>query len=107
MAGGESYATETFSLTHHALVLIRHGESEWNNLNLFTGWYDVPFSEKSRGEAKAAGALMKKEGLSFDKAYTSLLKRAIHTLWIGLEEMDQMWIPQVKNWRLNERHYGK
>ena len=90
----------------HKLVLIRHGESEWNKLNLFTGWTDVPLSDKGVEEARAAGKLLKEEGFSFDAAYTSTLKRAIKTLWLVLEEMDQMWIPVTKDWRLNERHYG-
>ena len=90
----------------HKLVLIRHGESEWNKENRFTGWKDVDLSEKGRAEAKAAGQLLKAEGFSFDEAYTSVLKRAIRTLWIVLDEMDLMWIPVTKSWLLNERHYG-
>ncbi|MGQ0541374.1 MAG: 2,3-diphosphoglycerate-dependent phosphoglycerate mutase [Blastocatellia bacterium] len=90
----------------HKLVLIRHGESHWNKENRFTGWKDVDLSEKGREEAKAAGKLLKDEGFSFDEAYTSVLKRAIRTLWIVLDEMDLMWIPETKSWRLNERHYG-
>lgn len=90
----------------HKLVLIRHGESEWNKENRFTGWKDVDLSEKGREEAKAAGLLLKAEGFTFDEAYTSVLKRAIRTLWIILEEMDLMWIPETKSWLLNERHYG-
>lgn len=90
----------------HKLVLIRHGESEWNKENRFTGWKDVDLSEKGKEEAKAAGQLLKAEGLSFDEAYTSVLKRAIRTLWIILDEMDLMWIPETKSWLLNERHYG-
>ncbi|ETP49356.1 hypothetical protein F442_05109 [Phytophthora nicotianae P10297] len=90
----------------HTLVLIRHGESEWNKKNLFTGWYDVQLSEKGNKEAAAAGQLLKKEGYTFDIAYTSYLKRAIRTLWHVLEQTDQMWIPVFKTWRLNERHYG-
>lgn len=90
----------------HKLVLIRHGESEWNKENRFTGWKDVDLSEKGRIEAKAAGELLKKEGFTFDEAYTSVLKRAIRTLWIILDEMDLMWIPETKSWLLNERHYG-
>ncbi|HEX8734444.1 MAG TPA: 2,3-bisphosphoglycerate-dependent phosphoglycerate mutase, partial [Pyrinomonadaceae bacterium] len=77
----------------HKLVLIRHGESEWNRENRFTGWKDVDLSEKGRAEAKAAGQLLKAEGFTFDEAYTSVLKRAIRTLWIILDEMDLMWIP--------------
>lgn len=88
------------------LVLIRHGESEWNKENRFTGWKDVDLSEKGRAEAKAAGQLLKAEGFTFDEAYTSVLKRAIRTLWIVLDEMDLMWIPETKSWLLNERHYG-
>lgn len=90
----------------HKLVLIRHGESEWNKENRFTGWKDVDLSEKGRSEAKAAGELLKNEGFTFDAAYTSVLKRAIRTLWIILDEMDLMWIPETKSWLLNERHYG-
>ncbi len=90
----------------HKLVLIRHGESEWNKENRFTGWKDVDLSEKGRVEAKAAGALLKAEGFTFDEAYTSVLKRAIRTLWMILDEMDLMWIPETKSWLLNERHYG-
>ncbi len=88
------------------LVLIRHGESEWNRENRFTGWKDVDLSEKGREEAHAAGKLLKAEGFTFDEAYTSVLKRAIRTLWIILDEMDLMWIPETKSWLLNERHYG-
>ena len=88
------------------LVLVRHGESQWNNENRFTGWYDVDLSEKGVGEAKAAGKLLKDEGFSFDFAYTSVLKRAIHTLWNVLDELDQAWLPVEKSWKLNERHYG-
>lgn len=88
------------------LVLVRHGESQWNQENRFTGWYDVDLSEKGRSEAKAAGQLLHKEGYSFDYAYTSVLKRAIHTLWNILDGVDQAWLPVEKNWRLNERHYG-
>ena len=90
----------------HKLVLIRHGESEWNKENRFTGWKDVDLSEKGREEAHAAGKLLKAEGFEFDEAYTSVLKRAIRTLWIILDEMDLMWIPETKSWLLNERHYG-
>ncbi|MCK9582555.1 MAG: 2,3-diphosphoglycerate-dependent phosphoglycerate mutase [Endomicrobiales bacterium] len=88
------------------LVLIRHGESTWNKENKFTGWTDVDLSEKGTEEAKTAGLLMKKEGLIFDMAYTSVLKRAIRTLWYSMDTMDLMWIPVVRSWRLNERHYG-
>lgn len=90
----------------HKLVLIRHGESQWNKENRFTGWKDVDLSEKGLEEAKAAGKLLKDEGFTFDEAYTSVLKRAIRTLWTVLDEMDLMWIPETKSWRLNERHYG-
>ena len=88
------------------LVLVRHGESQWNKENRFTGWYDVDLSEKGVSEAKAAGKLLKEEGYSFDFAYTSVLKRAIHTLWNVLDELDQAWLPVEKSWKLNERHYG-
>lgn len=88
------------------LVLVRHGESEWNKLNLFTGWTDVDLSEKGHEEAKAAGKLLKQEGYDFDICYTSRLKRAIHTLNHILDEMDRAWLPVVKSWKLNERHYG-
>ncbi len=88
------------------LVLVRHGESQWNMENRFTGWYDVDLSEKGRTEAKAAGQLLRSEGYAFDFAYTSVLKRAIHTLWNILDELDQAWLPVEKSWRLNERHYG-
>jgi 2,3-bisphosphoglycerate-dependent phosphoglycerate mutase len=90
----------------YKLVLIRHGESEWNKENRFTGWKDVDLSERGREEALAAGKLLKAEGFTFDEAYTSVLKRAIRTLWIILDEMDLMWIPETKSWLLNERHYG-
>jgi 2,3-bisphosphoglycerate-dependent phosphoglycerate mutase len=88
------------------LVLLRHGESTWNKENRFTGWTDVDLSEKGREEAREAGRLMNAEKYEFDVAYTSLLKRAIRTLWITLDEMDMMWIPVHRSWRLNERHYG-
>lgn len=88
------------------LVLVRHGESEWNRLNLFTGWTDVDLSEKGHGEARSAGNLLKAEGYDFDLCYTSYLKRAIHTLYHILDEMDRAWLPVVKSWKLNERHYG-
>lgn len=88
------------------LVLVRHGESEWNKLNLFTGWHDVDLSEKGREEAKQGGEILKQEGFDFDVAYTSRLKRAIHTLNHILDEMDRNWIPVHKAWELNERHYG-
>ena len=88
------------------LVLLRHGESTWNKDNRFTGWTDVGLTEKGKEEAVQAGRLLAKEGFVFDVAFTSVLKRAIKTLWIALEEMDLMWIPVYNNWRLNERHYG-
>jgi len=88
------------------LVLLRHGESEWNRLNLFTGWTDVVLSEKGRREAAEAGLLMKEAGYDFDICYTSYLKRAIHTLNLALEQMDREWLPVQKTWLLNERHYG-
>lgn len=90
----------------YKLVLIRHGESEWNKENRFTGWKDVDLSEKGMQEAHRAGKLLLQEGFAFDEAYTSVLKRAIRTLWIILDEMDLMWIPETKSWMLNERHYG-
>jgi 2,3-bisphosphoglycerate-dependent phosphoglycerate mutase len=88
------------------LVLLRHGESVWNKENRFTGWTDVDLSERGREEAVEAGRLLKNEGFEFDVAHTSLLKRAIRTLWIALSEMNMMWIPEHRSWRLNERHYG-
>ena len=87
------------------IVLLRHGESIWNKENLFTGWTDVDLSEQGKREAKRAGELLKAGGFIFDVAFTSVLKRAIRTLWIALDELDQMWIPVVHSWRLNERHY--
>lgn len=88
------------------LVLLRHGQSLWNLENKFTGWTDVDLSKQGIGEAHQAGMLLKSEGYEFDVAYTSLLKRAIRTLWIVLDELDLMWIPVHRSWRLNERHYG-
>ncbi|MEO5861468.1 MAG: 2,3-diphosphoglycerate-dependent phosphoglycerate mutase [Burkholderiales bacterium] len=88
------------------LVLLRHGESIWNRENRFTGWYDVDLSEKGLNEARDAGRLLREQGFVFDIAYTSVLKRAIRTLWLALDQMDLMWIPVTKSWRLNERHYG-
>ncbi|MGW8195796.1 MAG: 2,3-diphosphoglycerate-dependent phosphoglycerate mutase [Desulforhopalus sp.] len=88
------------------LVLLRHGESVWNQDNRFTGWTDVELSEKGKKEAKEAGELLARQGYKFNRAYTSFLKRAVKTLWIVLEEMDLMWIPVIRSWRLNERHYG-
>jgi len=90
----------------HKIVLVRHGESAWNKENRFTGWTDVSLSEKGIKEAREAGRFLREGGYTFDIAYTSVLKRAIKTLWIVLEEMDLMWIPVVGSWRLNERHYG-
>jgi 2,3-bisphosphoglycerate-dependent phosphoglycerate mutase len=90
----------------HKLVLLRHGESTWNLENRFTGWTDVDLSPKGEQEAHEAGRLLREGGYVFDVAYTSVLKRAIRTLWIALDEMDQMWIPVHRSWRLNERHYG-
>ena len=90
----------------HKLVLLRHGESIWNRENRFTGWTDVDLSERGREEAREAGALLKQQGLVFDLAFTSVLKRAIRTLWLALDEMDLMWLPVRNSWRLNERHYG-
>lgn len=90
----------------YKLVLIRHGESVWNKENRFTGWVDVDLSEQGLKEAKAAGQILKAEGFDFDRAYTSVLKRAIRTCWTTLSEIDQMWIPVQSDWRLNERHYG-
>jgi 2,3-bisphosphoglycerate-dependent phosphoglycerate mutase len=88
------------------LVLLRHGESDWNRENRFTGWTDVDLSDKGVAEARAAGKLLKAEGYAFDLAHTSVLRRAIRTLWIALDELGQMWLPVEKDWRLNERHYG-
>ncbi|MBQ8693282.1 MAG: 2,3-diphosphoglycerate-dependent phosphoglycerate mutase [Synergistaceae bacterium] len=90
----------------YSITLIRHGESAWNKENRFTGWTDVPLSEKGIEEARSAGKLLKAEGFNFDLAFTSVLKRAIKTLWLTLEEMDLMWIPVRNSWKLNERHYG-
>ena len=90
----------------HKLVLIRHGESTWNLENRFTGWTDVDLTPTGEAQARAAGRLLKAEGYEFDIAYTSVLKRAIRTLWLTLDEMDRHWLPVVKSWRLNERHYG-
>jgi 2,3-bisphosphoglycerate-dependent phosphoglycerate mutase len=90
----------------HKLVLLRHGESDWNRENRFTGWTDVDLSERGRQEAQEAGRLLKEGGYGFETAFTSVLKRAIRTLWYSLDALDLMWIPVEKNWRLNERHYG-
>ncbi|MGH8204941.1 MAG: 2,3-bisphosphoglycerate-dependent phosphoglycerate mutase, partial [Steroidobacteraceae bacterium] len=88
------------------LVLLRHGQSAWNLENLFTGWTDVDLTTQGREEALAAGRLLRGQGFEFDRAFTSVLKRAVRTLWITLDEMDRMWIPVDRDWRLNERHYG-
>ncbi len=90
----------------YKVVLLRHGESVWNKENRFTGWTDVDLSEKGREEAQQAAKVLKENGFTFDIAYTSVLKRAIRTLWTVLDGMDLMWIPVIRNWRLNERHYG-
>ncbi len=90
----------------HELVLLRHGESVWNQENRFTGWTDVGLTAKGVEEARAAGRLLREEGYAFDVAFTSVLKRAIKTLWLALEELDRMWLPVEHSWRLNERHYG-
>jgi len=88
------------------LVLLRHGESQWNKENRFTGWIDIDLTEKGIEEAKNAGKLLKAEGFTFDVVYTSVLKRAIHTLWNVLDEMDLAWLPVYRSWRLNEKSYG-
>jgi 2,3-bisphosphoglycerate-dependent phosphoglycerate mutase len=90
----------------HKLVLLRHGESTWNQQDRFTGWTDVGLSPRGIDEARAAGRILREEGFGFDMAYTSVLKRAILTLWLALEELDLVWIPIANDWRLNERHYG-
>src|SRR5438034_10310185 len=90
----------------YTVVLLRHGESTWNRENRFTGWTDVDLSDRGRDEAAEAGRLLKEGGYVFDLAYTSVLKRAIRTLGIALDTLDQLWIPVTKDWRLNERHYG-
>src|ERR1700704_3162870 len=90
----------------HKVVLLRHGQSTWNQENRFTGWKDVDLSEQGRAEAREAGRLLKDAGFMFDLAFTSVLKRAIKTLGIALDELDQLWLPVTKHWRLNERHYG-
>lgn len=90
----------------HRLVLLRHGQSQWNLENRFTGWTDVDLTDTGRAEAHQAGELMKAEGFAFDLAFTSVLRRAIRTLWIALDAMDRMWVPVLPDWRLNERHYG-
>lgn len=90
----------------YKIVLLRHGESTWNKENRFTGWTDVDLSEKGKEEAKNAGRILKTEGYSFELAFTSTLKRAIRTLWLATDEMDLLWVPVIKSWTLNERHYG-
>ncbi|QJC36784.1 2,3-diphosphoglycerate-dependent phosphoglycerate mutase [Enterobacteriaceae endosymbiont of Donacia vulgaris] len=94
-------------MSNTKLVLLRHGQSEWNKKNLFTGWHDIQLSPEGKIEAIQAGKILKINNFKFDYAYTSVLKRAIHTLWLTLKELDQLWIPIKKTWRLNERHYGK
>jgi len=93
-------------MSMHKLVLLRHGESQWNRENRFTGWTDVDLTETGREEARTAGELLRQEGFQFELAYTSVLRRAIRTLWIALDALDQMYLPTVHSWRLNERHYG-
>src|SRR2546428_3227978 len=90
----------------HKLVLLRHGESDWNRENRFTGWTDVDLSQKGVEEARAAGRLLKSGGYAFDLAFTSVLKRAIRTLWLALDEPDRTWLPEVKDWRLHHRRHG-
>lgn len=90
----------------YKVVLLRHGESQWNLENRFTGWTDVDLTPKGVEEAKSAGKVLKEKGFTFDVCYTSVLKRALRTMWLALDEMDLLWIPFIKNWRLNERHYG-
>lgn len=104
LAGRSFAATQTAD--KHTLVLVRHGESTWNLENKFTGWYDCPLSPKGHEEVTEAGRLIKEAGIEFDIAHTSLLKRAIRTLWHVMEETDRMWVPVTKAWELNERHYG-
>ena len=90
----------------YKVVLLRHGQSQWNLENRFTGWHDVDLTEQGQAEARSAGKVLKENGFVFDKAYSSVLKRAIRTLWLALEELDQVWLPVRRDWRLNERHYG-
>ncbi len=90
----------------HRIVLLRHGQSTWNLENRFTGWTDVDLSDQGRDEARLAGQVLKADGFEFDLVYTSVLKRAIRTMQIAMDELDQMWVPVIRNWRLNERHYG-
>jgi 2,3-bisphosphoglycerate-dependent phosphoglycerate mutase len=106
LSSGLSSILYTGSRSKFTLVLVRHGESTWNQENKFTGWYDCPLSEKGHGEAAAAGKLIKETGLTFDIAYTSMLQRAIRTLWHSLEQTGLMYIPIRNKWELNERHYG-
>jgi 2,3-bisphosphoglycerate-dependent phosphoglycerate mutase len=102
----ETLKTNEPGKNSHTLVLLRHGESLWNKENLFSGWTDVDLSDRGREEVLMAGQILKENGFTFDVAYTSVLKRAIRSLWIVLDEMDLMWIPVHRDWRLNERHYG-
>jgi len=104
--GNDARHLRSDCMTMKKIVLLRHGESVWNQENRFTGWTDVGLTAKGVAEAGSAAALLQREGLDFDVAFASVLKRAIKTLWIVLEEMDRMWIPVQKSWRLNERHYG-
>ena len=90
----------------YKVVLLRHGQSQWNLENRFTGWHDVDLTEQGQAEARSAGQVLKENGFVFDMAYSSVLKRAIRTLWLALEELDQVWLPVRRDWRLNERHYG-
>jgi len=90
----------------HKIVLLRHGQSTWNLENRFTGWTDVDLTAQGEKEARAAGRLLREEGFEFDIVYTSVLKRAIRTMWLAMDELDQMWLPVIRHWRLNERHYG-
>src|SRR5882672_4993544 len=93
-------------MSTHRLVLLRHGQSQWNLENRFTGWTDVDLTQQGEREAREAAQLLRQDGFAFDIAYTSMLRRAIRTLWIVLDGVDRMWIPVVHSWRLNERHYG-
>lgn len=102
----DSIAINSDQSNFHKIVLLRHGESLWNKENLFSGWTDVDLSEHGQKEVLQAGQILKEHGFTFDIAFTSVLKRAIRTLWIVLDEMDLMWIPVYRDWRLNERHYG-
>merc|ERR1711998_449516 len=104
--GQSTWGVQKPSMTEYTIVLVRHGESEWNEKGLFTGWYDADLNDTGRAEAKAAGVALKSAGLVFDAAYTSVLKRAIKTCWTILEEMDLCWIPVTRDYRLNERMYG-